>query len=373
MDSIPPRTDGLVNFNQELRSRMRNAALLHCPELKKSKLISLHDIPYTKIELSSWAEKVASTCISGLSDREAIFDLLLLIIGIICSDRIGLTPESSHLAQLRLFSHTDGVLQELLSLIGDIKESGAPIDITGTQFNQVSGSASKLVLASLFSKGYAKWPQLLPDYTLDRINDALHEERTWDLKYANNEHARVYGNGIENRLNFVKASTSLSLDTDWLLSIAHDGLLKLVVDSYLNGNSKLRNAQIWVTRPGGSIAAMSEAAQFYHFDLDTHKWLKVFIYLTDVGFNNGPHCAVMGTHLPETKSITLRKRGYQRISDDDIDAYQEQEQVQFLGSAGTIIVGDTKAYHKGLPVLDGERRLLQLLYSCNNFALSFGN
>lgn len=34
--------------------------------------------------------------------------------------------------------------------------------------------------------------------------------------------------------------------------------------------------------------ASEEAAQLYHFDLDRIKWLKIFIYLTDVNEDNGP-------------------------------------------------------------------------------------
>ena len=52
-----------------------------------------------------------------------------------------------------------------------------------------------------------------------------------------------------------------------------------------------------------SKKADSEAAQMFHFDLDRIKWLKFFIYLTDVKINSGPHVYVSGTHKPFSKTI----------------------------------------------------------------------
>src|SRR5690606_18205340 len=40
----------------------------------------------------------------------------------------------------------------------------------------------------------------------------------------------------------------------------------------------------------------ARAAQFFHFDMDRPRWLKFFIYLTDVAPENGPHCFIRGSH-----------------------------------------------------------------------------
>ena len=42
--------------------------------------------------------------------------------------------------------------------------------------------------------------------------------------------------------------------------------------------------------------ASSEAAQLFHFDMDRFKFIKFFIYLTDVDTFNGPHCYIRGSH-----------------------------------------------------------------------------
>ena len=53
-----------------------------------------------------------------------------------------------------------------------------------------------------------------------------------------------------------------------------------------------------------------KSAQEFHFDLDSIKWLKFFIYLTDVEANTGPHIYVKGTHNSKKDLI---KQGYVRI------------------------------------------------------------
>lgn len=53
---------------------------------------------------------------------------------------------------------------------------------------------------------------------------------------------------------------------------------------------------MWWSAPHSNKAS-SEAAQLYHFDMDHLKFLKFFIYLTDVDEHNGPHCYVRKSHI----------------------------------------------------------------------------
>ncbi len=93
----------------------------------------------------------------------------------------------------------------------------------------------------------------------------------------------------------------------------------------------------------------SFAAQKYHFDIDSIKWLKFFVYLTDVGEDGGPHSYVEGTHKPFSKPFKILKRGYKRISDEEIKSYYSSEKIKkILGQKGTIIIGDTSCFHKGV-------------------------
>jgi hypothetical protein len=104
--------------------------------------------------------------------------------------------------------------------------------------------------------------------------------------------------------------------------------------------------------------ASSEDAQQYHFDLERLKWLKFFIYLTDVNEENGPHVYVAGTHKAFSKPYKFLKKGYARIPDEEVEAYYGIEKIKTItGKIGTVIIGDTSCFHKGtLP--SGKPRLI---------------
>lgn len=112
----------------------------------------------------------------------------------------------------------------------------------------------------------------------------------------------------------------------------------------------------------------SEAAQLYHFDMERIKWLKIFIYLTDVDDQKGPHCYIEGTHKVGAKPIELMKKGYARIEDHEIQPYYEEKKFKkILAPAGSFFAGDTKCWHKGTNVLSGYRLVLELNYTSSLF------
>ncbi len=84
----------------------------------------------------------------------------------------------------------------------------------------------------------------------------------------------------------------------------------------------------------------SEAAQYYHFDMDRPKWLKFFIYLTDVESTSGPQVS-------------------REFSGKDI--------IEFTAPRGTILGEDTRGLHKGKHVQKGDRLMLQIQFSNSLF------
>jgi hypothetical protein len=111
-----------------------------------------------------------------------------------------------------------------------------------------------------------------------------------------------------------------------------------------------------------------EAAQFWHFDMDRIKWLKFFIYLTDVGPDNGPHSFVAGSHRTGGIPASLRLKGYARLTDQEVEAcYPRERFIEFTAPRGTIIAEDTRGLHKGKLVTQGDRLMLQLQFSNSLF------
>ncbi len=84
----------------------------------------------------------------------------------------------------------------------------------------------------------------------------------------------------------------------------------------------------------------AEAAQFFHFDMDRFKWLKFFIYLTDVETDSGPHSFVAGSASHRSISSRLLNKGYARLTDEEVKAeFAQQDIIEFVGRRGTISRG----------------------------------
>jgi len=121
-----------------------------------------------------------------------------------------------------------------------------------------------------------------------------------------------------------------------------------------------------------SKEASSEAAQLYHFDMDRIKWLKIFIYLNDVGMDNGPHSYIKGSHKVGAKPANILKRGYVRIEDKELAPfYKKEDFITLTGQQGEIFAGDTKCWHKGNPLKKGHRLVLEFQYSSFLFGTDY--
>lgn len=146
-----------------------------------------------------------------------------------------------------------------------------------------------------------------------------------------------------------------------------DSSLLAVAQEYL-GSKPIQDltAMWWSTT--FSKEASSEAAQLYHFDMDRFKFIKFFFYLTDVTSKTGPHCYIKGTHarLPEK----LWKD--ERILDSEIaQEIDGEDKIEIIGSKGSIIAVDTRGLHKGKPLTEGERLILQLEFTNSLFGAPY--
>jgi hypothetical protein len=107
----------------------------------------------------------------------------------------------------------------------------------------------------------------------------------------------------------------------------------------------------------------SAAAQLYHFDLDRLRFLKVFVYLSDVDDSAGPHSYVRGSHRRTPRMF----RADRRFTDAEVDGAFEGAAVTIAGSRGTVFLADTRGLHKGIPLVRGHRLVFQLEYTTSLF------
>lgn len=118
----------------------------------------------------------------------------------------------------------------------------------------------------------------------------------------------------------------------------------------------------------GEANARSQAAQLYHYDMDRLAFLKVFFYLTDVTPDTGPHCMIRGSH--RSKPGPLWKDS--RQADATVHAhYGPEDRMELTGPKGSILIVDTRAFHKGKPLVSGERLVFQLEFASDLFGCPY--
>jgi hypothetical protein len=150
----------------------------------------------------------------------------------------------------------------------------------------------------------------------------------------------------------------------WLMAaINHADILRLA-SAFLGCKPTLCAVGVRWSFPGSKSSNMTQA---FHRDPDDWRFLKLFVYLTDVDGESGPHIYVAGSH-------NARRPWRSKIY------AQEQLEAQFgkhnmraiLGSRGTTFIADTSGIHAGTPPQRAPRLLLQAQYSIlPNFALRY--
>jgi len=149
-----------------------------------------------------------------------------------------------------------------------------------------------------------------------------------------------------------------------LSNLIHDSVILEIASAYLNCVPIFSSAHIFVSGESDTtLEAMNDDARLFHFDKDWLKWVKVFIYLSDVGELSGPHLYVDGGNR---RSGKLLRDG--RFSDEEIiEQYGQHNVRSILGDAGTVFIGDTSTLHRAANVVSGSRYVLQLEYTNSLF------
>lgn len=144
-----------------------------------------------------------------------------------------------------------------------------------------------------------------------------------------------------------------------------DPLLLAIAQGYLGVQPKVRSIYLWWNTVF-PINPSSNMAQLFHNDISNIRFLKIFVYLTDVTEGTGPHSYVLGSHKSTDESKELRRRGVVEVSDEDIlNVYGQERIMDLTGLRGTVFIADTRGFHKAnLPQVD--HRLVLLLYLVNS-------
>lgn len=281
-------------------------------------------------------------------------------------------PESSYQAMIRLFCLTGGRSNDFMAGLVRISQRTIVLPQPRGELGVAGSADAKRIAKQIGRDGYHVFDERLPADVCDRL-----------LQFALRTHARVrpakdepaVPGKVRREIYDRRHPVAVRYDFDsgdvlncpGVQSVLANPAILAVAQNYLNSTPVADVVSMW-WHTAFSSQPDEEAGQFFHFDMDRIKWLKFFVYLTDVGPDNGPHCFVSGSHRTRGIPRQLLKKGYTRLTDEEVSQhYSPDRTVRFLAPRGTVLVEDTRGLHKGLELRTGDRLMLQIQFSNSLF------
>lgn len=135
-----------------------------------------------------------------------------------------------------------------------------------------------------------------------------------------------------------------------------------VAGRYLGADPMIMSIALWKSFAWENSDKRS--AQEFHYDNDRSSFLKMFVYLSDVGDENGPHTYVPGSHGEKPKELLHGER----IGDDDVARFYPRDGwATITGPKGTVFFADTQGFHKGGRLTAGDRSMFQINLASDRF------
>ncbi|WP_216700273.1 phytanoyl-CoA dioxygenase family protein [[Leptolyngbya] sp. PCC 7376] len=298
--------------------------------------------------------------------------MCLLLAGVIYFKIWKKTPHKSYIAMRKLFVLSDGRFNDCISTIQKIRHPKYTNIIPNGILGNLSNENIKSIAAQIKKDGYFISSQKLDQNTIDRIIYFSKNTPLSHLKISSQEHQI-----LSDKKSLFNSKIPLSpiyrfnmqqiYENSDLLDLILDQSLLSVAQEYLGCSPVLDLYSLWWSAPFNGKGT-SEAAQEFHFDMDHIKFLKIFIYLTDVNTNNGPHCYVKKSHIRKPKSLLSEGRK----SDEFIQSHYPKSCIHELcAPKGTIIFADTRGFHKGKALNEGNRLLFQIEFSNSLFGENY--
>ncbi len=300
-----------------------------------------------------------------------IMSPLWLLVGLLIYSVTRKTPAFAYQSMVHLFCITKGRSNDWLSILfGYIK---MPYNF-GKEADGILGNMSwddkQGVVEDLRNKGYHVFASKLPDDLCDRLLEyALIQpclSRPMDGEGKEKEKYGVYPRSSPEvaRYDFTTQDLLRNKDIQGLLI---DMSFPAVASEYLGARAIVDVLSMWWHTSFSNTPDM-KAAQYYHFDMDRPKWLKFFIYLTDVTINTGAHMFVEWSQKTNGIPSSMLKKGYARLTDEEVEEYYGKEKIiEFIAPRGTIIAEDTRGLHKWKHVHKDDRLILQIQFSNSMF------
>jgi hypothetical protein len=141
----------------------------------------------------------------------------------------------------------------------------------------------------------------------------------------------------------------------YLVELANDPQIVNVLHQYFGCLPLISYLGCWWSYP---TEAGPQQAENFHRDVDDWRFIKLFVYLTDVEAESGPHVYVRGS------AGSGQLRNIRRYQDEEvISTFGRQAISMQIAKAGSAFLENTFGLHKGTQVQAGRRLLFQAVYS----------
>ena len=228
------------------------------------------------------------------------------------------------------------------------------IAATLPRFGGVETAVVAAAVEQMRAQGYAMMSPLIPadavvrlrDYFSGQpVSDPYHPERGSFVPPANvpqGTHVAFFGHETIAR-------------APGLYDIVNHPELLAVVARVLGGKPTIAYIPVWWSLPAGDGKALQ--AENFHRDVDDWRFLKLFVYLTDVDEDSGPHVYVPGSHGAD-KLTEIRRYSEAEVQ----EAFGPDCEKRFTGPAGTAFLENTYGFHRGYPAKLTPRLILGVTY-----------
>lgn len=264
-----------------------------------------------------------------------------------------------HAKESRLSSELLGLVFPTIGRIGDSGPMGAYDETKVIQ-----------AVEAIDRDGCYIWPELVDPAICDRFVETLGEQTF----YARGTNEIVQGydpakaESYDANSIWVQDQSKLIVQPDFQ-ALAFDPMLLDVAQRYLSCCPVHTQVNSWWSiNARNDRKSLSTSAQMFHQDKDFVRFLKAFLYLTDVEEDTGAHVYVAGSHKDYQQRFDSAEPFSKRFDDAEIaDVFGAERVRPLVGKRGTLLFADTSGFHKGAPVMRGHRLLVQLEWTCSLF------
>lgn len=210
--------------------------------------------------------------------------------------------------------------------------------------------------SSLEREGIAYFKQYLSEVKIEKIKEKIAPLFCTD-PYLSTQPSFTYETANRNKVHVGSYKREDLVSIPEIMDIANDKNLLALAQEYLRCKPTITNINVWWSFAG---RAAPVEAQNYHRDKDDVKFLKFFVYLTNVDELSGPH-----VYVKKSKNhANFRGPKETRYTDSEVEQTFSQDDIVYItGNAGDAFIEDTFGIHKGYLPKQNDRLVLQVEYS----------